>query len=181
METDAYSYNEYVMRPIKAEDLKMILEWRNSPKIHSAMLTEHKITWDEHQKWFERMQKNLVKLNFLVSYLERPIGYIGYTDFNEEISVCNPGIYIGDATNLPSTAGITIQYMSVAYAFDRLNMKRVETYVLEKNEVAIKISKFIGYKEYSIKNCFISKNGQKEQAIYFVLTREDWEKRQFKR
>ena len=178
MEDVSYSYKNYTMRPIEAEDLKMILEWRNSPRIHSVMLTEHKITWDEHKNWFEGMKSNPIKRNFVFEYKGTPVGYIGYTDFNPQDGICSPGLYIGEQKNLPPEAGIIIYYMSVVYAFEKFNMKRLDNFVLAKNEISMEISKFLGFKEYSEDNYSIQKDGQEEQVIHLALFREEWYKAQ---
>lgn len=42
----------YTLRPLEEKDLPIILEWRNSEKVHSKMLTDHKITWEEYYSWY---------------------------------------------------------------------------------------------------------------------------------
>lgn len=39
---------EYSVRPLEEKDLRLVLDWRNSERVHSKMLTDHKITWEEH-------------------------------------------------------------------------------------------------------------------------------------
>ena len=48
---------DYHLRPIEERDLRLVLDWRNSPKVHNMMLTDHEITWEEHYTWFKRMEK----------------------------------------------------------------------------------------------------------------------------
>ena len=57
--------SEYTLRPIGEQDLKLVLEWRNSKRVHSQMLTDHKITWEEHYAWFQRMKEQPIKRNFV--------------------------------------------------------------------------------------------------------------------
>lgn len=169
-----FTYKDYSMRPIEYDDLKMILDWRNSERIHSVMLTEHKITWEEHCRWYEGMKNNTLKRNFVFSYQSRPIGYIGYTDFNQAVGTCSPGLYIGEMQNLPPEAGIIIYYMSVAYAFDNFGMKRLDNFILSKNEISIEISKFIGFHEFSNNNYTIQKDGKEELVVHLALTLDEW-------
>ena len=170
-----FTYRQYSMRPLEYEDLKMILEWRNSERVHSMMITDHKITWEEHCKWFERIKNNPVKLHFVFEYESRPIGYIGYSDVDEEAGTCAPSIYIGDKQNLPPDAGIIIYYMCAAYAFENLHMQRIDHFTLEKNVAAMTINKFIGFHEFGDDNFTINKNGKEELVIHLALTLEDWQ------
>ena len=135
-----FTYNQYSMRPIEYEDLKMILDWRNSERIHSVMLTDHKITWEEHSRWFEKIKNNPVKFHFVFEYESRPVGYIGYSDVDREAGTCAPGLYIGAKEDLPPEAGIIIYYMSTAYAFEKLGMKRVDHFTFKNNVAAMAIS-----------------------------------------
>ena len=86
----------YTLRPLEEKDLSIILDWRNSEKVHSKMLTDHKITWDEHYSWYQRMKEQPIKRNLVFEYKGKPIGYIGYTEFDEENHTCSPGAYLGE-------------------------------------------------------------------------------------
>lgn len=33
---------EYSVRPLEEKDLRLVLDWRNSERVHSKMLTDHK-------------------------------------------------------------------------------------------------------------------------------------------
>ena len=169
-----FTYNQYSMRPIEYEDLKMILNWRNSERIHSVMLTDHKITWEEHSRWFEKIKNNPVKFHFVFEYESRPVGYIGYSDVDREAGTCAPGLYIGAKEDLPPEAGIIIYYMSTAYAFEKLGMKRVDHFTFKNNVAAMAINKFMGFHEFGDDNYTIQKNGKDEPVIHLALTLEEW-------
>ncbi len=59
---------DYHLRPIEERDLRLVLDWRNSPKVHDMMLTDHEITWDEHYGWFQRMKEQTLKRNFVFEH-----------------------------------------------------------------------------------------------------------------
>ena len=82
--------SEYSLRPLEERDLQMVLQWRNSERVHSKMLTDHKIVWEEHFAWFQRIKDNPIKRNLIFEFLGRPIGYIGYTEYDEEKGCCSP-------------------------------------------------------------------------------------------
>ena len=106
----------FSVRPLKKEDLKMVLTWRNSEKIHSVMLTDHKITWEEHCNWFEKVSRNVPCRNLIFEYRNNPIGYIGYTNYDDEGKKCSPGAYIGVDYNVPIDAGINLFYAAYSNA-----------------------------------------------------------------
>ena len=57
--------SEYSLRPLEERDLQMVLQWRNSERVHSKMLTDHKIVWEEQFAWFQRIKDNPIKRNLI--------------------------------------------------------------------------------------------------------------------
>lgn len=167
---------EYTIRPLEEKDLEMVLAWRNSERVHSKMLTDHKITWQEHFSWFQRTKENPVKRNLIFEYQGRPVGYIGYTEYDEEKMCCSPGVYLGE-TDVPAEAGIVLLHMSVEYAFTTLHMKRLETSVFKNNRPSMVISKYLGYQEISGSDELYHKNGKEEIAIRLEISKADWQRK----
>ncbi|WP_019551937.1 UDP-4-amino-4,6-dideoxy-N-acetyl-beta-L-altrosamine N-acetyltransferase [Propionispira raffinosivorans] len=167
----------YSMRPLAKEDLKMVLEWRNSDRIHSLMLTDHRITWEEHQNWFQRIKQYNPIRNFVFEYKKESIGYIGYTDYDVNAKKCSPGAYLGKLNVSPIDTGLYLMYMSVEYAFEQLQMSTLETVVFQNNKRALKIDEFIGYKIVADKVDYYIKNGQREKVVLLELNKKDWIKK----
>ena len=169
-----YQLGDYSLRPIKEEDLRMILEWRNSERIHAVMLTNHKITWDEHYAWFLRQKDNHIKRNLVFEYKGKPIGYVGYTEYDEENATCSPGAYIGDENGAPAEAGFLLFYMAMDYAFFKLEMKVLKTDILADNKKAMRLDKFLGYEINKTESYFMQKNEQNIKVEKAYLTLESW-------
>ena len=162
------------MRPIEEGDLRQILEWRNSDEIHSMMLTDHKITWEEHCRWFEKICQESPKRHFVFEYKGHPVGYIGYNNFNEETKTCVPGIYLGDRKAAPADAGLYLPYMARKYAFEELGMEKLIGEVLLKNKRALAANLMTGQEgeRYSIE-----KSGKQETVVRTETTREEYLKK----
>lgn len=150
-------YGDYSVRPVEEKDLKMLLEWRNSERIHSVMLTDHKITWEEHVAWFERNKNNNPSKNLIFEYKGRPVGYIGYTEFDEENKSCSPGAYLG-SLEIPIDAGYVLFQTAIDYAFDILGMCILRTEVIEDNKRALQLDKMLGYRV--VGNSNVTKRGR---------------------
>lgn len=65
--------------------------------------------------------------------------------------------------------------MAVDYAFTELGMQRLETSVFKNNKQAMRIDKFLGYKELPGSEEVFVKNGREEIAVRMFMTRTDWE------
>lgn len=139
---------EYRMRAIEEDDLELIWKWRNSERIHSMMLTPHKISWEEHKNWFENIVSNQeIPLHFVFEYQNKSLGYIGYTQVDFINKRCSPGAYIGNALDAPIDAGVALMYMSMAYPLDHLGFNKLSTIVFKNNKKAYKMDKIFGYEE----------------------------------
>lgn len=164
----------YSLRALEERDLRLILEWRNSNRVHEQMLTDHKITWEEHNNWFQRMKEQRIKRNFVFEYQGEPIGYIGYTEFDEEKHTCSPGAYMGENVNAPMEAALCLFYTSIEYAFTNLNMLRLNTDVFADNKRALKLDYFLGYERNSDEDHYVEKNGNKKLAYRLLMDKNKW-------
>jgi UDP-4-amino-4,6-dideoxy-N-acetyl-beta-L-altrosamine N-acetyltransferase len=169
---DFLKAGDYSMRPVREEDLPLLLAWRNSERVHSFMLTNHKITWEEHQAWFARIKKSDRPLNFVFEFAGKPLGYIGYAQVDWESGTCDPGTYLGETA--PNPAGLLVCEFTIHYAFMKLNMQKVCARVLAKNARAAKIHEFLGYKQEGYLRRQFLKDGRREDAFLFGLLREEW-------
>lgn len=166
----------YQLRPLEEKDLKTVLAWRNADAIHSQMLTDHKITWEEHYGWFQRMKEQTLKRNFVFFYQGTPIGYIGYTEFDEDGHTCSPGAYLAPGINAPKEAALCLFYTSIDYAFEYLGMVRLNTDVFADNKRALKLDTFLGYEIIHDEDHHVTKNGQEKLVYRLVLDKEKWKK-----
>lgn len=174
---DYFRIREYSFREIQENDLPMLLSWRNSSFIHSKMLTDHKITWDEHKLWFDRIKNDIIKKNFIFSYNDLPLGYQGYSDIDLKNRTCSGGSYIGEREMCPKDAGIFLFFMGIDYAFLKLNIVETHIDVFADNKKALRLNEFLGY-EFDLTNgYYIDKNERKQLVYKAVLTKNKWHKR----
>lgn len=167
--------SDYSIRPLAEGDLRLVLDWRNSERVHSKMLTDHKIKWEEHKAWFERMKDNPVKRNLIFEYQGKPIGYIGYTEYDEENKSCSPGAYLGETDTAPD-ASIVLFVTAIDYAFKKLGMVHLETDVFRSNSHVLKADIMLGYREIVGRDTVFMKDGRKETAVRLELDKASWDK-----
>lgn len=170
--------DDYSIRSIREEDLKMLLSWRNSERIRSVMLTDHEITWEEHYNWFKRNKHNDPPRNLIFEYKGTPIGYIGYTEYDIEKKSCSPGAYLGEFEQyLPVDAGIVLFVTAIDYAFNVLDMEVLKTEVFKKNKKVLKTDLFFGYK--IIGDHKLKKDSKIEDIYTLKMVKSDWDLSKF--
>lgn len=167
-------HGKYILRPIEQKDLPILLEWRNSERISSEMLSTHKITWEEHEAWFKRIRQQKTPRNFVFCYEEQVIGYMGFSDWDEENKRCSSGSYLGVITNVPIDAGLFLDYMGLEYIFSQTEMNKVWSYVFEHNKRAYKLNLLLGYKDEGYLRQHFLQNGKLRDVHVIGILRSEW-------
>ena len=170
------THGKYSLRSIRQEDLSMLLAWRNSERIASEMLTSHEITWEEHEAWFQRIQRCEPLRNFVFCYEDRAIGYMGFSDWDEENKRCSAGSYLGSVTDVPIDAGLLLDYMGLEYIFSQTEMNKVWSYVFAHNKRAYKLNLLLGYKEEGYLRQHFLQNGELQDVHVVGILRSEWKR-----
>lgn len=75
------------LRALNANDLEMVLQWRNHDEIRKWMINSDVIALSDHLAWFERNKERTDRLFFIFEYQQQPQGYISF------IAVPNSSVY----------------------------------------------------------------------------------------
>ena len=153
-----------MLRPLEKTDLELVLPWRNDPAVRQAMYSQHEITWEEHQLWFQRMQVDESARWYL--YLNKdnePNGVVYFTELNASHSSAFWGFYASpDAT--PGT-GMRMSLDALGHAFKELRIQKVNSEVLASNPRSLEMHKKVGFIE---EGCFREQFSNAEQRIDVV-------------
>ena len=135
-----------MLRPLDKADLELILSWRNAPNVRQAMYSQHKITWEEHQLWFQHLQADSSKRWYL--YLNKdnePNGVVYFTQWNAEQGTAFWGFYANP--NAAAGTGLRLSLDALDYAFNELRMHKLSAEVLVSNPKSFEMHKKVGFAE----------------------------------
>lgn len=130
------------IRPMHASDLAMVLAWRNHPDIRRYMLTQHLITLDEHQRWFERALNDPQHQIMLVENQDQPFGLVHFTGIRAKASV-DWGFYL--SPNASKGSGRALGRSALTFAFEQLQAHKVCSQVLADNTASIRFHERLGF------------------------------------
>lgn len=159
------------IRPMVHADLEQVLAWRNHPDIRRYMFTQHEITLDEHQRWFERTLPDPKKhlLMFEVNYL--PLGFVNFNEL-ENGGIANWGFYV--APDAPKGSGRQLGCAALTHAFATLKLHKVCGQALAYNQRSINFHLAIGFQQ----ECILRDqhfDGERYHAIHgFGLLCDEW-------
>jgi RimJ/RimL family protein N-acetyltransferase len=118
------------LRPVRAEDCKLVWEWANDPLVRQASFRSEPIPWDEHRQWFSaRLRDPLCRIYVAVDESGRPVGQIRFSITGHE-AVAN--ITIGPAFRKMGYGAATIQ-LGVQAVVRETGITTVHAYVKKTN------------------------------------------------
>jgi UDP-4-amino-4,6-dideoxy-N-acetyl-beta-L-altrosamine N-acetyltransferase len=163
----------YELRSLKASDRDLLFRWRNSDSVRAYMFTDHLITREEHDRWFDHVQKDPSAACFVFECNGKPVGIANFTGLDAD-KKCSWGFYLGE-TDVPSGSGSALARRALQYAFDKLGVEKIVGEVFAFNERSIKLHKKCGFEMMETLRSYKIKNGQPQDVIRFQLTRQAWD------
>lgn len=161
------------LRPIELNDLKIILEWRNSDRIRNNMYTDHVISIKEHKAWFERLKHNTTSVYLVFEILNRPVGLVYFTDIDKKNNKSYWGFYLGEE-KLPRGCGTAMGVLGIEYAFTQLNIRKLCGEAFIFNDASTRFFMKLGFVEEGKFVKHMLKNGVYVDIISFALFRDNW-------
>lgn len=135
------------IRPMVQADLELVLAWRNHIDVRRYMYTQHEITLDEQQRWFELTLPDPKKHLLIFEVAQQPLGFI---NFNESGSggIADWGFYV--APDAAKGSGRQLGRAALNHAFIELKHHKVCGQALAYNERSIKFHQSLGFQHEGI-------------------------------
>lgn len=132
------------IRPMVHADLERVLAWRNHPDVRRYMYTQHEITLDEHQSWFERTLPNPKRQLLIFEVHQQPLGYVNFHE-TENGGIADWGFYL--APEAPKGSGRQLGRAALNHAFTQLNLHKICGQALAYNDRSIQLHQSLGFEQ----------------------------------
>lgn len=134
---------------LRREDLEMVRQWRNDPKIQQFMLSQSQITSEQQQAWFEKINSDPRHIQFVIYYKDVPIGAANLKvilgDSLQNAQVIEPGLYIYDDKYRANLLAFAPTLLLNDYCFDTLMAQKLRAVVKKDNIAALNYNQKLGY------------------------------------
>ena len=164
-----------VLRDIRPEDKSLILRWRNSPEVARYMYTDHLITLEEHERWFQTILSDHKTRYWIITDNQKDVGLVYLYNIDQQHKRCYWGSYIASPASRGSGVGSITEYRIMHYVFEDLNFNRLCCEVLVSNMFAIEMHKKFGFVEEGYFREHVMKGGQHVDVISLAMLRKEWE------
>ena len=85
-----------MLRPMTDNDLEIVLKWRNLPEVREMMFTQHEISWNEHQAWWNKVKQDQTKCWLIYSCNSVDVGVVYFYDIDKQNNCGDWGFYLGE-------------------------------------------------------------------------------------
>lgn len=135
------------MRPMVHADLERVLAWRNHPDVRRYMYTQHEISLDEHQRWFERSLADPSRHLLIFEQNHQPLGFVNFNESGNG-DVADWGFYA--APDAPKGSGRQLGSAALNHAFSQLKLHKVCGQALAYNQRSIQFHQSLGFQQEGI-------------------------------
>jgi RimJ/RimL family protein N-acetyltransferase len=166
------------LRAIEEQDLELLHKWANDPVTQDGIGELHfPSSMDFHNSWFQNLKNDRLNQRFVVEVPD--VGIIGISSIMN-IDWRNRhawhGLVLGEGNHRGKGYGIDAIMATMRYAFDELNLERLDGSMLEYNKISLATycGKKLGWKEEGRRRNYYFRKGRYWDQILVGVTRQDY-------
>ena len=161
-----------LIRPMVHADLERVLAWRNHPDVRRYMYTQHEITLDEHQRWFERTLPDSKKHLLIFEVNQQPLGFVNFNAVGNG-GIADWGFYV--APDAPIGSGRQLGCAALNHAFTQLKLQKVCGQALAYNQRSILFHQSLGFQQEGTLRDQQFDGQRYHHVICFGLLSKEWQ------
>jgi UDP-4-amino-4,6-dideoxy-N-acetyl-beta-L-altrosamine N-acetyltransferase len=125
-------------------DVGRVLAWRNHSEVRRYMYTQHEITLDEHERWFEHARQDPSKHLLIFEACNQALGFVSFSEI-ENNRIADWGFYV--APDAPKGCGKELGLAALGHAFNEIKLHKVCAQALAYNSRSIKFHQSFGFQQ----------------------------------
>ena len=134
--------------PLQNKHLDMILSWRNQEEVRQYSFTDHIITRQEHDLWWERVSCDASRQWLLFCPDNKPSGVVNFYDIRPAEEACW-GFYLADTLEDYEKLKLwfLLEKTAIDYAGNVLSLKKLKCELFADNKAALFMHKRSGFQK----------------------------------
>lgn len=163
------------LREVEPGDKEQMRRWRNQPHVSEYLYTDHEISAEEHEDWFNRIMKDLKVKYWIMMADDEDVGVVNLYDIDELHRRCYWALYIAKVDQRGKGVGSRTGHIVLSYVFDVIKMEKLCCEVLSFNKKALNLYEKLGFKQEGYFKKHVIKGQKREDIYYLTILREEWE------
>lgn len=160
------------LRSVEESDYPLIHTWQNDPEVWWRMDYERPFSLEDIADSEARAREE--GHPFVIVAGDRPVGRIGLNRFRRRDRICSLYLFVGDPTARGDGYGTESVATLVRYAFDRIDLRRIQLWTLAVNDAAIRVFERCGFAHESTLPERSFKDGGWIDHVVMSVTREQF-------
>ena len=132
-----------MLREIRADELEMMLAWRNSPSVRGNMYTQHEISLTEHLAWWMQVQTRVDQKYFMYEFNQIPFGIVAFNGINRVNQNSSWAFY--SSPKAVKGTGSKMEFLALEKAFTCMQLRKLFCEVFSFNRNVIKLHAKFGF------------------------------------
>ncbi|HHH41973.1 MAG TPA: N-acetyltransferase [Chloroflexi bacterium] len=165
--------------PLKREYLPQYLAWVNDPEVGRYLFPGQMrfLTSEDEEEWFDRVRKAQDQIVFAILTVEggHLLGNCGLRNIDWKNRCASFGIFIGNKRFWGKGYGTEATRLLLRYAFEELNLHRVELEVYDFNTRAIRAYEKAGFRREGTRRQALYREGSWHDIHLMAILKEEWE------
>lgn len=165
------------LRSIERTDIPTFLRWMNDPEVRENLLLFKPVSSMDEERWVDSLRD---RTNELVLAVEAEIdgtwihvGNVGLHDMDTKNRTAELGIVLGEKEHWGKGLGPSACRTMVRFAFDEMNLHRLDLSVFEFNTRAVRCYEKVGFKREGVRREALFHLGRYHDIIVMGLLRAD--------
>lgn len=165
-------------RPLELADEPLLRRWINDPRVWRYLLHRGPINEQREREYLESLGKSSKDYTFgiVARDSDRLIGSTGLHNLDPVARSATFGIMIGDVARHNQGYGTEATRLTLKFAFQELNLHRIQLSVYGNNWRAIRVYQKVGFVHEGCLRQAAYRNGQYVDEYRFAILREEWNK-----
>ena len=162
-------------------DLPTVIQWHQNPEFLRLFdtLPAYPRTEEAMAQWLDDTHKSTDAFLFAIRSLDNDelIGYVELDGILWTHRVSGVSIAIGEAKQWGQGYGYEVMQLVLQFAFDELNLHRIQLTVFSYNERAIALYEKLGFQREGVHREHLQRDGRRYDMYLYGLLRSEWEGR----
>jgi UDP-4-amino-4,6-dideoxy-N-acetyl-beta-L-altrosamine N-acetyltransferase len=163
------------LRDLRPEDMDMIREWRNLPRVADYMYTDHVIRPEEHASWFARIMKDPCCKYWIIVCDGENVGLVNLYNIDHKNRRCYWAFYVVSPNVRGKGVGSYAEYAILSYVFNELKFEKLCCEVLAFNKGVVEMHQRFGFVQEGFFRKHILKRGEFHDVVCLAMLRAEWE------
>jgi UDP-4-amino-4,6-dideoxy-N-acetyl-beta-L-altrosamine N-acetyltransferase len=162
-------------RDLRPDDKEMIRAWRNMPEVGKYMYSDHVITPEEHDRWFQRIESDPSCRYWIIVCDSEDVGLVNLYAIDQRNRRCYWAFYIISPNVRGKGVGSLAEYFIFNYVFEELKLNKLCCEVLAFNQPVVDMHKSFGFVQEGLFRKHVFKQEQPHDVVCLGLLREEWD------